>query len=274
MSCDQIRDKFADYLTGDLDAGARDQVQGHIAACAACRAEIEDLTAVWAKLGVLPVETPTGALRQRFYDMLAEYKSGLGKTADNALRASPVRRWREWLTFRRPAFAASFSVALLLMGLGLGWAVSGGRATSARLAALRSEVQDMKQTVALSLLDQSSATDRLQGISYSTEVRNPRPKTLEALVETLDTDSNPNVRLAAVEALYLFRNQPGIKDSLVRSLAIQDSPIVQVALIDLLVEIRDERAAAALEALIKSDKINPDVKKLAEQGIRQLTQKG
>jgi HEAT repeat protein len=128
----------------------------------------------------------------------------------------------------------------------------------------------MRQTVALSLLNQTSATERLQGISYSTGVTNPRPQTLEALVQTLDSDPNPNVRLAAVEALYLFRSRPGIKDSLVRSLAIQDSPIVQVALIDLLVEIRDARAAAALEALIKNDKLNPDVKKLAEQGIKQL----
>jgi hypothetical protein len=274
MNCDKIRDKFADYLTGDIDGEARGEIQRHISSCPACRTEIEDLTAVWAKLGVLPVETPTGALRQRFYAMLEEYKNGLERPAKSPRHEEVFPRWREWLTFRRPAFAASFSAALLLAGLGLGWALSGSRATSVRLADLRTEVQDMRQTMALSLLDQPSATDRLQGISYSTEVRNPKPKTLEALVETLDTDSNPNVRLAAVEALYLFRNQPGIKDSLVRSLAIQDSPIVQVALIDLLVEIRDERAAAALEALIKSEKINPDVKKLAEQGIRQLTQKG
>jgi HEAT repeat protein len=128
----------------------------------------------------------------------------------------------------------------------------------------------MRQTVALSLLSQPSATDRLQGISYTAAVRNPSTKTLAALVETLNTDPNPNVRLAAVEALYLFRNQPGVRDSLVASLAVQDSALVQVALIDLLVEIREERASEALKSLIKNEKLNPDVKKLAEQGIKQL----
>jgi hypothetical protein len=270
MNCQDIQDKFADYLIGSLDDEAREQVRIHIASCAACRTELEDLTAAWAKLGILPVEQPSGELRHRFYSMLEDYKSGLESPAKGLRRAPFFSRWRDWLTFRRPAFAASFSAALLLVGLGLGWSLSGGPAGAARLSALRGEVQDMRQTVALSLLNQTSATERLQGISYSTGVTNPRPQTLEALVQTLDSDPNPNVRLAAVEALYLFRSRPGIKDSLVRSLAIQDSPIVQVALIDLLVEIRDARAAAALEALIKNDKLNPDVKKLAEQGIKQL----
>jgi HEAT repeat protein len=128
----------------------------------------------------------------------------------------------------------------------------------------------MRQTIAISLLSQPSASERLQGVSYSAAVRNPSAKTLTALVNILNTDPNPNVRLAAVEALYLFRNQPGVKDSLVNALAVQDSALVQVSLIDLLVEIREQRASEALKALIKNEKLNPDVKKLAEQGIKQL----
>ena len=128
----------------------------------------------------------------------------------------------------------------------------------------------MRQTVAISLLSQPSASARLQGVSYSAAVQRPNTKTLTALVNTLNTDPNSNVRLAAVEALYLFRNQSGVKDSLLNALAVQDSPLVQVALIDLLVEIREQRASEALKALIKNEKLNPDVKKLAEQGIKQL----
>ena len=128
----------------------------------------------------------------------------------------------------------------------------------------------MRQTVAISLLSQPAASQRLQGISYTAAVQNPNAKTLTALVNTLNTDPNPNVRLAAVEALYLFRNQPGVRDSLVNALAVQDSALVQIALIDLLVEIREQRASEALKALIQTEKLNPDVKKLAERGIKQL----
>jgi HEAT repeat protein len=111
------------------------------------------------------------------------------------------------------------------------------------------------------LVDPKLKRDQITALDY---------KTLAALVSTLNSDPSPNVRLAAVEALYLFRNQPGVKESLVESLAAQSSPLVQVALIDLLVEIREQRASEALKTLIKNEKLDPDVKKLAEQGIKQL----
>jgi hypothetical protein len=269
MNCDKVQERFADYLTGDLEEPARLEVQDHISSCASCRAEIENLTAVWAKLGVLPEEQPSGELRHRFYAMLEDYKGQLEASGPASRGARVFSGWREWFSFRRPSFAASFSVFLLLLGVGTGWLVSGG-GNSARLSSLQREAQDMRQTAALSLLSQPSASDRLQGISYSTAVHNPNVKTLAALVNTLNNDPNPNVRLAAVEALYLFRNQPGVKESLLDSLAVQSSPLVQVALIDLLVEIREQRAAEALKALIKNAKLDPDVKKLAEQGIKQL----
>ncbi len=72
MTCEKTQEKFADYLTGDLDEAGRADVQGHILACASCRADLEDLTVVWAKLGVLPEEQPGGAVRSRFYAMLEE----------------------------------------------------------------------------------------------------------------------------------------------------------------------------------------------------------
>lgn len=268
MSCEHIQERFADYLTGDLDDAARREVQDHLAACAECRTEIEDLTAVWAKLGVLAIEQPSAALRPRFYAMLEDYKARLEGSGAAAVRRRAWDAWKEWFSFRRPSFAAAFSAFLLIVGAGAGW-VAGG-AGSGRVATLQREVQEMRQTAALSLLSQPSASDRLQGVSYSAAVKTPNVKTLAALVNTLNTDANPNVRLAAVEALYLFRNQPGVKDSLVQSLAVQDSPLVQVALIDLLVEIREQRAVEALKALVKNDKLDPDVKKLAEQGIKQL----
>jgi len=128
----------------------------------------------------------------------------------------------------------------------------------------------MRQTVALSMLDRPSASDRLEGIGWSTRLENPGRKTLQALVDTLDRDPNVNVRLAAVDALYLFRNDPGVKDSLIRSLGKQGSPLVQVALIDLLVEVRERRAADALRKLIGEARLAPQVKQHAELGLKQI----
>jgi len=270
MNCEKTQEKFADYLTGDLDEPGRREVQEHILACAPCREDLENLIVVWAKLGVLPEEQPGGELRHRFYAMLEEYKDGLVSREKAARTPSGLASWRDWLTFRRPAFAASFSAFLLFIGIGAGWLLNGAGAAGGRLATLSSEVQDMRQQVGLSLLSQPSATDRIQGISYSAAVENPNDKTLAALFNALDNDPNPNVRLAAVDALYLFRARPGVKESLVRSLAIQNYPLVQVALIDFLVEVREARAAEALKLLIEKNELTPEVKKRAEQGLKQI----
>ncbi len=266
MTCDKIQERFADYLTADLDEAGRAEVQSHIAACAACCEDLENLILAWAKLGVLPEEQPSSAVRGRFYAMLEDYKAGLPATVP----AAPRIRWTDWFSFRRPAFAASFSVVLLLVGLGAGWLLSRGRMGGPGYANLSREVQDMRQQMALSLLNQPSAADRLQGVSYSSEVKDPKPTTLDALFKAVDTDPNPNVRLAAVDALYLFRERPGVRERLVQSLSVQGYPLVQVALIDFLVEVREARAVEALKKLIDAGELTPEVKQRAEQGLKQI----
>ena len=263
MTCEKTQEKFADYLTGDLDETGRGEVRKHILDCAACREDLEDLTVVWAKLGVLPEEQPGSAVRSRFYAMLEDYKA--------VQPARPKSQWTGWFTFRRPAFAASFSAFLLLLGIGAGWLMTGGGQGGPRYASLSREVQDMRQQVALSLLSKPSASDRIQGVSYSTEVKNPSDTTLAALFKAVDSDPNPNVRLAAVDALYLFRDRPGVHESLVKSLSVQSYPLVQVALIDFLVEVRETRAVEALKKLIEAGELTPEVKKRAEQGLKQIT---
>jgi hypothetical protein len=266
MTCDKIQDKFADYLTGDLDETGRADVRAHIRDCAGCREDLENLTVIWAKLGVLPEEQPGGGVRTRFYTMLEEYKDKL-----DAASAADRPRFADWFSFRRPAFAAAFSAFLVLAGLGAGWLLNGGPGGPARYAGLSREVQAMRQQVALSLLDRPSASERLQGVGYTAEVESPDETTLAALFKAVDADPNPNVRLAAVEALYLFRDRPGVRENLVRSLAVQGYPLVQVALIDILVEIREARAAEALKKLIDGGELTPEVKSRAEQGLKQIT---
>ena len=261
MTCEKTKEQFADYLVGDIDAAAETEIRGHIASCASCREELEGLSAVWAKLGVLPQEQPSGRLRAGFYAMLEDYKR------------KPANRfpafWKEFWSFRKPAYGFSFGLALLVVGVGAGILLANGGG-SGKVTALRQELQDMRRTVALSMLDRPSATERLEGISWSAGLDDPGQKTIVALVNKLNGDPNVNVRLAAVDALYLFRGDPAVKESLIRSLAVQESPLVQVALIDLLVEIRERRAADALKQLIGNSKLSPQVKEHAELGLKQI----
>ncbi len=269
MNCETAREQFAGYLADDIDAAAKSDVRDHIASCLSCREELEELSAVWTRLGVILREQPSGRLREGFYAMLEEAK----READ----AKEARRepghirglLKGLLTTRKPVHVFGFSLALLVVGIGAGYFLREA-GTADRTAALHRELQDMRRTVALSMIDRPLASDRLEGVGMSARLDSPDRKTLKALVDTLDGDPNVNVRLAAVDALYLFRNDPGVKDSLVRSLGKQGSPLVQVALIDLLVEIRERRAADALRKLIGEARLAPQVKQHAELGLKQI----
>jgi HEAT repeat protein len=139
------------------------------------------------------------------------------------------------------------------------------------VASLKGEVDDMRRIVAVSLLKQASPSERLMGVSWSARIDRPGDEIIQTLLETLDNDPNVNVRLAAVDALYLFYDHPEVKERLIDSLAGQTSPLVQMSLINLLVEIRERRAAVALERLIQNERLNPKVKKRAELGLVQLS---
>lgn len=273
MKCEQTRERSADYLAGELDDESLEEVRGHLADCPACREEMESLSALWTKLGVLPKEQPGGALRSRFYEMLQAYMEGMAEERDKKGFGKALSDWLGRLMPRRPAYQLALSLVLIAAGLGSGYLLSVRPRSAARteVASLKGEVDDMRRIVAVSLLKQSSPSERLMGVSWSARVDRPGDEIIQALLQTLNNDPNVNVRLASVDALYLFYDHPEVKEGLIDSLSRQTSPLVQMSLIDLLVEIRERRAAEALERLIQDDKLNPKVKKRAELGLVQLS---
>lgn len=122
----------------------------------------------------------------------------------------------------------------------------------------------------LVLIKDASAGERLKGAALAGQVEHPDELLLNALLDTVENDSSVNVRLKAVESLFLFAHQPGIRERLTESLARQTSPVVQIALIDLLVASREKLAAEALAQLIQNRQVRPEVREHAESGIKRL----
>jgi anti-sigma factor RsiW len=272
MTCDRIRENFADYLAGDLDEKTLREVRAHLAGCSPCRSELEELSAIWTKLGVLPQEQPGPAVREKFYGTLEAYMAGMEGEKEKPGLGRSLARLAAHLMPRRPVYQAALALALLAVGLGGGvWLGAGRPGVKNEILSLRQEVGDMRQMVALSLLRQPSSSDRLMGVSWAENVRQPARPTLDALVRTLNEDPSVNVRLAAVDALYLFVGEPGVKESLVNSLARQESPLIQAALIDLLVSVREKRSVEALKALAADEKLEPGIRQKAETGIKELS---
>jgi HEAT repeat protein len=123
--------------------------------------------------------------------------------------------------------------------------------------------------VALSLMQQQSASERLKGVNWSYQLQ-PGGEVLAALLNTLMHDSSVNVRLATVDALRQFGDQPLVRRGVVEAMAREDSPMVQVALIDLAVDLRDKESIATLRQLVQNHEVNEAVRVRAQKGLAEL----
>jgi hypothetical protein len=196
----------------------------------------------------------------------------VGEPARTFVAARPASGWAsviQWL--RTPVGALAWSLALLVIGVGIGTRIGGKDAShSEEIAAMHSELASMKQLVVLSMLTQQSASERLQGVNYTNREEHLDPQVLAALLRTLRYDNSVDVRLAALDTLSRHANQPQIRKSVVDSLQEQQSPMVQVALIDLLSEWRDPDAAQRLRNFQQIKNLNPTVRQRAEWAVSKL----
>lgn len=266
MKCAQIGELLPDFLRGDLQREQAETVERHLSECADCRDEV----AVWDKLALLPASEPSPDARARFESMLRAYRAGRTEPqASTFVEFQPRRRAPlHWL--RAPAFQLAASIVLLAIGFALGNGFTRSRSQSDELAAMRTQLTGMRQLVVLSMLQQQSASERLQAVSYSQHEERLDPQVLNALLHTLRYDSSVDVRLAALNALSQHAAQPQVRTGVTDALQAQQSPLVQVALIDQLLEWRDPDAAQRLRNFQQSPDLNPTVRERAEWALSKL----
>lgn len=268
MNCEQAMERHAMRLAGE-PAGDDLELRAHIEGCAACLETTAAHALLWDDLGALLDAKPSPMLQVRFDAMLEAYRHGTRAAQEHEL--SWGKRFGAWLESwwpRRPLVQLGMSLALLVIGLGLGAGLQGRRL---QIDALRHEVQSTRAMVALSLLQQRSPADRLQGIAWSARVEDPNPQVLEALLATLDDDPNINVRLATVDALASMHASSRVREGLVACLPRQTSPMVQIAVIDALVQLQESNAMDAIAKLADDSHADPAVRERARWAIQKLT---
>lgn len=270
MNCNEAKNLFPDKWADALDAAKTRELELHVSTCAACREERESLSAVWNKLWQLPDEQPSPEVRPKFYAMLEGYQQGL-KTAQSVEQPRGARPWFGGRVARRPAFQFGFATLLLLLGFLSGYSFKPSANSHEELASLREELHDMRRMVMVSLMKQESASERLKGISWSGQVNQPDPELLFTLMQTLNYDPNVNVRLAAVDALSRFSNDPTVRKGLIQTLQRQNSPLVQIAIIDLLVQLHDRQSIDVLKQLSNDQETNKVVQQRARWGLQKLS---
>lgn len=266
MTCEQVQQRLPEYWAGLISMNEHRDVDAHLAACDACRSEAAELGRLWTNLDRVPVEAPGPQVRSRFYDMLDAYRSGIGETAN----AEPW--WRRWFGQPLPVLAGALAMlaAGFLAGRLLQPAAPKPVDENAQVAQLRTEVNNMRQMVALSLLQQQSASERMKGVTFANRVDKSDREVVAALLDTVKSDPNVNVRLAAVDAFKHFGSDHSARRHLLEAVVAQDSPMVQIAIIELLVDLNDQSASKTLAAMAQDAKLQKDVQERARWAVSEL----
>ncbi len=270
MKCDDLKNCLADYLSGGEPA-LNDEARSHLAGCSQCSSEYESLSRLWDKLGMLDDELPGKAMRARFFSMLDGYRDGLEISLQKQKHRHSLNPLIGAFLPGRAAFQFAIAALILVAGILIGRLFTFERQGTSDMAQVREEVHSLRQMVALSLLQQQSASERLAGVSWSQRVRQPDEKVLGALVHALNFDPSVDVRLAAVDALSRFSSYSQIRQELIGSLPRQSSPLVQIALIDLMVEMGERQSAQVLRQLADDKNVNQTVRERAKWGLQRLS---
>jgi HEAT repeat protein len=170
----------------------------------------------------------------------------------------------------KAVWQTALALLLLITGGFGGRYLSGPRAATPEMAQLQSQMENLRQTVALSMLQEDSSSSRIRGVTYASEVHRPGQQIEQALLYTVNHDDNVNVRLRAVDALENVAGNPEIQRALVDALPLQDSPLVMVALIDVLTEVNDRAAVPTLSRLAEDMKMNDAVRQRAAASLKKL----
>lgn len=269
MKCEQYEELFAGWINNELKPAEREMLEQHLTGCPACRMELASMQQLWAIMGDIEVPEPSANMKTDFSTMLNEFKT----SEANKKSIPAIKGQFNWLWDWKQKWPLAFNLMLIAISFGCGYLffnLAGNTKQDQQMAALTSQVHELKQTMMLALLENPSASERMRGVSYTGEIKHADKQVIDALLSTLNNDPNVNVRLSTLEALTHLASHPEVREGLVRSITLQDSPLMQSAIADVMLKLQERRSVKSFEELLKQKNLDDGVRNKIKQTITQL----
>lgn len=279
MNTERYQILMTEYLNGDISPEQEAELKAYLEQNEEGKKELFDLKVLNDQLAQVQVPEPSAQMSASFYSMLEEHKQA--ESAKSSIGSS-LKTWWAKLNYRRLGYNLSYAVVGILVGaVGMYYLnqpaqpiekIANNQDKNA-LAVIQKKLnkmeEDQKRLIS-SLLEEKSASERLRAVNLTSNISEVDTKITKALLKTLNTDPNVNVRLTTVEALAQFATRPEVRTGLIKSIAKQESPLVQIALIDVMIELQEKGSVKALKDLLKKQDLNEAVKGKVQQGIQVL----
>lgn len=257
MEREKLESQLIDYIDGKLPESERLALEQQLGRDPEAFRLYEQLREVMKVMEQSATLEPSRGLRSRFDRMLAE-----------EMKQQPGGRQ---IFFSPVVYRAAAAIALVAAGIAGGFWISNQQRQNEELIALRNEMESTKQLMQSMMQNQGSASQRLQGVTVAMQMTAADDDVVNALVRAMNEDPSSNVRLAALDALAHFSSESSVRKALITSLSTQTDPLVQIALIQLLVRMKEKGVIKDLERMVEDENNLKAVKDEAYNGILKLS---
>lgn len=263
MDQEKFEIRAMDFMSGTMSREEAKSFEQFLAGNPEYNEQYKTLLAAWEKMESLEAPKTSLQMDENFFGMLS------GEIEKGKKNENKRPFWDGIFTVFRPQLA--YGILLLAIGLGLGYYLRfSHQHKTVETMVSNNEAEEVRQKLVLTLLEQPSANQRLQGVGEANKFENADEIVIQALLQTLNNDSNVNVRLAAIESLTNYVDNPIVRQGLVQSIPNQESPILQITLANLMVALQEKASIEPFKQLLKEKELDTTVKKRIESSIESI----
>ncbi|MDX1636425.1 MAG: HEAT repeat domain-containing protein [Balneolaceae bacterium] len=224
--------------------------------------ELGEMRRLYSEMDSEKIPEPGASLDRRFQELLNREKNRQWKTGK--------RSWKAYLGSLLTTRKLAYAVSIFLVGIFVGDIYTPVSNRDRQIDRLSMEMNHLREMLVISLLDNSSSIERLKAVNIGNDIRSVDAKVTEALLQTLNNDSNVNVRLAAVDALVKHASNPEVRSGLINAISRQESAVVQTALADAMLILQESRSVDELKKLLEQNELEGSVRDKLENTIAAL----
>jgi hypothetical protein len=261
MERKQFEELITDYITGNCSEQQTQEFELFLKNNPASKLEVEEMKVFLN--GFEDEVEASSAMDMKFYAMLnaEEQKKNKVSMLDKLVSLLQTKFTKQLV----------YTFAILTVGFFVGNTFNFKEDTNTQsLDTAKNETENVRSQLVLTLLDQPSANKRLQAVNEVNKLNSVTKTITRALFSTLNSDTNVNVRLSAIEALANYTEISEVREGLIASIIHQKSPMVQIALADLMVKLQEKKAVKSFKKLINEKDVNESAKLKMEESIQQI----
>ncbi len=269
MEKSELRSMLIDYLDGNLDSAKTSWIEDKIENDKSVALEYEEMKELMGLMDRRSEKIPDNSLESGFFSMLDDEIIALEDTL--MALGDQIDKGEAKVVGLKITHFWQVAAAVLLVGFGtlIGMSIMDN---NSKLEQISAELKENKKMVIDALENTGgSPLNRIKGVNASLEIAEPDAEIIDALIDRMQNDDNTNVRLAAIEALINFMDEPKVNEAFIAGLVDQKVPIVQITLINILVKMKEKKALKNMQKIIEDKESMNTVKDEAQLAVYKLS---